>query len=68
MQAHLRARLAELRQEHACGLAALAELRRREEGLRATLLRIGGAVQVLEELLGEAAGPPAPAPPPGPVP
>lgn len=68
MQAHLKARLAELRQEHASGLATLAELRRREEALRATLLRIGGAVQVLEEVLGEAAGPPVPAPHPGAVP
>jgi hypothetical protein len=48
-----RARLEELRREHASGLATLAEIQKREQELRTTLLRIGGAIQVLEELLGE---------------
>ena len=58
----MKARLEELRQEHAAGLAALAEVQRREEQLRQTLLRISGAIQVLEEMLGEsgAAEPPPP--------
>lgn len=47
-------RLATLRSEHANGLEALAEIQRKEQELRATLLRISGAIQVLEELLREA--------------
>lgn len=43
-------RLAELRRELAEGERALAELDQRRERLVASMLRIGGAVQVLEEL------------------
>jgi hypothetical protein len=57
--ARIHERLAALRREHASGLEALAEIQRKEQELRATLLRISGAIQVLEELLGE----PDPAPP-----
>ena len=62
MQQQMRDRLEALRREHAAGLDALAELQRREQELRATVLRISGAIQVLEELLGEAIAPPS-APP-----
>lgn len=51
--ARMRERLVALRREHASGLEALAEIQRKEQELRATLLRISGAIQVLEELLGE---------------
>jgi hypothetical protein len=44
-------RLAELRSEMAEGERALRELDIRRDRLVNTLLRIGGAVQVLEELL-----------------
>jgi hypothetical protein len=45
-------RLATLRQEYDAGRRMLAELEARQAELQQTLLRIGGAVQVLEELLG----------------
>lgn len=54
-QQQIQDRLEALRREHASGLEALAELQRREQDLRATLLRISGAIQVLEELLGQPA-------------
>lgn len=49
----VRARLAELRREYALGEARLRELRAEESALRDTVLRISGAIQVLEELAGE---------------
>ena len=49
------ARLQELRRELAEGERALRELDLRRDGLVSQMLRIGGAVQVLEELLGERA-------------
>lgn len=65
----LRQRLAKLREEYDLGMQAMSEIQRRQDELRATLLRISGAVQVLEELLNEPApGQPVaaeqPAPPP----
>jgi hypothetical protein len=42
-------RLAELRSEYAAGNARLAELARQREELRAVVLRIEGAIGVLEE-------------------
>ena len=45
------ARLTELREELRLGEAQLRELLQKENALRETLLRISGAVQVLEEVL-----------------
>jgi predicted nuclease with TOPRIM domain len=47
----LQARLRELKQELETGQAQLQELEQRSARLRETLLRISGAVQVLEEEL-----------------
>jgi septal ring factor EnvC (AmiA/AmiB activator) len=49
-------RLDQLRQEFASGQNQLAELDQKRANLRDTLLRISGAIQVLEETLGEGAG------------
>lgn len=46
-------RLEELRREFKTGEAQLEELDRRRAQLRDTLLRISGAIQVLEELLAQ---------------
>ncbi len=57
----LQTRLAELRQEYRLGEEQLGQLVHHEAELRETLLRISGAVQVLEELSrpdGEADGSP----------
>lgn len=51
MQDALNERLRTLRAERDKGVAALAELESRQTQLRETLLRIAGAIQVLEELL-----------------
>lgn len=53
MDEQIRARLAELRSEFARGQERLAELEAQEASLRQTMLRISGAIQVLEEMLGE---------------
>jgi len=52
----LEKRLEQLRQEFASGQNQLAELDQKRANLRDTLLRISGAIQVLEETLGEEAG------------
>jgi predicted nuclease with TOPRIM domain len=54
----LRARLAELRRELEVGERRLQQLEAEKAQLRDTLLRISGAVQVIEELLGEATAAP----------
>ena len=48
--AWLERRLEELHRELAAGEAQLLDLDRRRAGIRETLLRISGAIQVLEEL------------------
>ncbi|EID74475.1 MULTISPECIES: hypothetical protein [Rhodococcus] len=48
-------RLAELRAELDAGEQALAELDQRREQLITSMLRISGAVQILEELTGQPA-------------
>jgi hypothetical protein len=58
----MEARLAELKREYQTGERQLRELVQQESALRETLLRISGAIQVLEELLPE--GPAAPSPDP----
>jgi hypothetical protein len=47
----LQARLAELKVEYLTGEEKLREILRQEAAVRETLLRISGAVQVLEEML-----------------
>jgi hypothetical protein len=51
MRERIHTRLAALRQELEAGQAELQLIERRQAYLRETLLRIGGAIQVLEELL-----------------
>lgn len=46
-------RLTELRAEYESGQKALSELEARQANLRTILLRVSGAIQVLEELLAE---------------
>jgi len=52
-------RLTELRQEYEDGEKQAADLESKLSSLRATLLRIRGAIQVIEEILAEQANPPA---------
>ncbi len=51
MQAQLEQRLSELKSEFAAGQNMLVELEAKQADLHQTLLRISGAIQVLEELL-----------------
>jgi hypothetical protein len=51
MKTQLQERLKTLQAEFRNGQQALADLESRRENLRTTLLRISGAIQVLEELL-----------------
>lgn len=53
MREQLQARLEILKNEDRIGQAKLHELEQQETSLRETLLRISGAIQVLEELLAE---------------
>lgn len=57
MQEQLQERLELLKKEFASGQARLQELEMQQGHLRETLLRISGAIQVLEELLAQ--NPPA---------
>jgi hypothetical protein len=63
----VQSRLADLRREYELGQRRLQELLEQEVAIRETLLRISGAIQVLEELTGRAtstqAGAPLPEPP-----
>lgn len=51
MKSQLEARLAELKSEFDAGKNMLADLEKKRTDLEATMLRISGAIQVLEELL-----------------
>jgi len=53
MQEQMQSRLAELRQEYQLGQGQLHELTQQEAVMRETLLRISGAIQVLEEMLAQ---------------
>jgi septal ring factor EnvC (AmiA/AmiB activator) len=57
----MEARLAELRQEYVTGESRLRELAQQEAALREMMLRISGAIQVLEELVAAAASAAGPA-------
>ncbi|HMV49835.1 MAG TPA: hypothetical protein PLD20_07365 [Blastocatellia bacterium] len=59
MQEQLRNRLAELKAEFEKGQQQLQDLETQATGLRQTLLRISGAIQVLEEELAKAEVPPS---------
>ncbi|MFD3401568.1 hypothetical protein ACFWUU_12850 [Kribbella sp. NPDC058693] len=54
-------RLSELQREYEVGQRRLQEVMAQEVTLRETLLRISGAIQVLEELTGRPSDEPAPA-------
>lgn len=56
MRERIEERLCELRAELEVGRQMMAELDARRANLNATLLRIGGAVQALEEILRDGAG------------
>lgn len=53
MKQQLKQRLNDLKEEYTSGQKMLADLDARQAELRQTLLRISGAIQVLEELLAE---------------
>jgi hypothetical protein len=57
MKAQLEQRLKELKIEFESGQKMLADLEVRQANLRNTLLRISGAVQVLEEVLSQESQP-----------
>lgn len=57
MQEQLRRRLEELKKEFETGQARLRELEAQQAYTRETLLRISGAIQVLEEALAEESKP-----------
>ncbi len=60
MKEQLEQRLEALKAEYEAGQKMLADLEARQATLRETLLRIAGAVQVLEEELGKTEDQPAP--------
>jgi len=51
MREQIRSRIESLRVEYRTGQEMLADLEGRQAGLKVTLTRISGAIQVLEELL-----------------
>jgi hypothetical protein len=53
MKEQLTERLGKLREEFAAGQKMLADLEGKQANLQQTLLRISGAIQVLEELLAQ---------------
>jgi hypothetical protein len=54
MTEQIERRLEELKAEFEAGRALLADLESRRSRVRSSMLRIGGAIRVLEELLGRA--------------
>ena len=56
METKLQQRLEELKREYATGQEVMVELDKKQTALHDTLMRISGAVQVLEELLQEESG------------
>ena len=63
MKEQLEQRLSALKAEYEAGQKMLADLEARQATLRETLLRIAGAIQVLEEELGRTEEPPPDAAP-----
>jgi len=61
LQEQLEQRLRDLKAEYAAGQTMLTDLETRQATLRETLLRISGAIQVLEEELAKATPAAAPA-------
>ena len=55
MKSQLETRLQELRTEYETGLGVMNDLQKKQDELRTTLMRISGAIQVLEEMLAAAA-------------
>ncbi len=53
MRIQLEKRLAELKAEYEAGQKMLADLEKKRNELEATLLRISGAIQVIEEMLAQ---------------
>lgn len=51
MKEKMEQRLTELKNEYESGLKVLADLETKQASVKQTLLRISGAIQVLEELL-----------------
>ncbi len=64
MEDQLRQRLAELEEELQKGEQMLADLRTQEADLQQKMLRIAGAIQVLQEMLSESTAAPPPEAPP----
>ena len=60
MRSQLEKRLSELKKEFEEGQKMLSEVEAKRENLRQSLLRISGAIQVLEEELAKEAKPPEP--------
>ena len=60
MKEQLQQRLQSLKTEYAAGQKMLVDLEAQQANLRDTLLRISGAIQVLEETLNEAQPDPVP--------
>ena len=51
MKEEIEQRLQSLREEHRAGEAVLSELKSKQRNVEETMMRISGAIQVLEELL-----------------
>jgi predicted nuclease with TOPRIM domain len=54
MKEQIKERIEQLKAEYESGQKMLADLETQESNLRTTMLRISGAIQVLEELLAKA--------------